>query len=241
MNFVQKISEVIRTEIRFLSFQYVKPDMKNLANYYLAFGLFSAWIVGIGRYWDNPRADLWQHLGLGSLAYIFILALILWLLIMPLKPERWSYKSVLIFVGMTSVPGILYAIPVERFFTMETASLLNIIFLALVATWRVVLLFLYMKRSAKLSGLSVVVACVLPLTIIVSVLAVLNLEHVVFRIMAGISEDERSANDAAYTILLIITYFSYMASPVLLLTYIGMIFKRHKDSKKSHKESSSTT
>ena len=229
---MQKIYEVIRTEISFLLFQRVKLDMKNLANYYLALGVLTAWAVGIGRYWDNPRADLWQYLGLGSLAYIFILALILWLLIMPLKPENWSYKSVLIFVGMTSLPGILYAIPVERFFTMGTASSLNVIFLALVATWRVVLLFLYLMRSAKLSGLSVIVACVLPLTIIVSVLAVLNLEHVVFRIMAGLTEDEKSANDAAYTILLLITYFSYLASPVLLLTYIVMIFKRRKEAKK---------
>ena len=233
MDVIQKISAVIRTEVKFLSFQSVKLDMKNLANYYLAFGILTAWIVGIGRYWDNPRADVWQYLGLGSVAYIFILALILWLLIMPLKPENWSYKAVLIFVGMTSLPGILYAIPVEKFFPMETASLLNVLFLAFVATWRVILLFLYMIRSAKLSGLSVFVASVLPLTIIVSALAVLNLEHVVFRIMAGIAEDERSANDAAYTILLVITYFSYIASPVLLLTYIVMIFKRRKYFKKS--------
>lgn len=236
---MQKISEVMRTEIKFLLFMRVRFDMTNLANYYLAFGVLTAWCVGIGRYWDNPRADLWQYLGLGSVAYIFILALILWLIIMPLKPENWSYKSVLIFVGMTSLPGILYAIPVERFFTMETASLMNVIFLAVVATWRVVLLFLYMMRSAKLSGLSVVVACVLPLTIIVSALAVLNLEHVVFRIMAGLTEDEKSANDAAYTILLLITYFSYLASPVLLLTYVVMIFKRRKRAKNVINETSS--
>lgn len=238
---MQKISEVIRTEFRFLLFQRVKPDMTNLANFYLAFGILTAWLVGVGRYWDNPRADLWQYLGLGSVAYIFILALILWLLIMPLKPENWSYKLVLIFVGMTSLPGILYAIPVERYFTMETASLMNVIFLAFVATWRVVLLFLYMMRSAKLSGLSVVVACVLPLTIIVSALAALNLEHVVFRIMAGLTEDEKSANDAAYTILLLITYFSYLASPVLLLTYVVMIFKRRKEAKNVINETSSVS
>lgn len=240
MTVFQKISEVIKTEKKFLFFQRITPDMENLANYYLAFGVITAWIVGIGRYWDNPRAQIWQYFGLGSVAYIFILALILWLLIMPLKPENWSYKSVLIFVGMTSLPGILYAIPVERFFTMETASLLNVIFLGFVATWRVILLFLYMIRSAKLSGLSVVVACVLPLTIIVSVLAILNLEHVVFRIMAGIAEDERSANDLAYTILLLITYFSYLASPVLLITYIVMIFKRRKEFTKTSDELSST-
>ena len=73
MTVMKNISEVIRTEIRFLLFLRITPDMKNLANYYLSFGVLSAWVVGIGRYWDNPRADLWQYLGLGSVAYIFIL------------------------------------------------------------------------------------------------------------------------------------------------------------------------
>src|SRR3712207_7552248 len=45
----------------------------------LAFGLACTWLVGVGRYWDNPRASLLQHLGVGSVVYVFALALLLWL------------------------------------------------------------------------------------------------------------------------------------------------------------------
>ncbi len=222
------IREVLATEIRFLAFKPVRPDLARYGNYYLALGLLTAWLAGIGRYWDNPRADLWQYAGLGSLAYVFILSLVLWLLIKPLRPDNWSYKSVLIFVGMTSPPAILYAIPVEKYFSLETAQIINVWFLAVVAVWRVVLLFLYLMRSAKLGGFTVVVAALLPLVIIVSLLTMLNLEHVVFRIMAGLTEDEKSANDAAYTILVLITYFSVLASPVLFLSYLVIAYQRWK-------------
>lgn len=222
------IREVLATEIRFLAFKPVRPDLARYGNYYLSLGLLTAWLAGVGRYWDNPRADIWQYAGLGSLAYVFILSLVLWLLIKPLRPENWSYKSVLIFVGMTSPPAILYAIPVEKLFTLETAQTINVWFLAVVAIWRVVLLFLYLIRSAKLSGFTVTVAALLPLVIIVSLLAMLNLEHVVFRLMAGLAEDEKSANDAAYAILVLITYFSILASPILLISYLLIAFQRWK-------------
>ena len=156
------------------------------------------------------------------------MALILWALIKPLQPQNWSYQSVLIFVGMTSPPAILYAIPVERFFTLSTAQTINVWFLAIVAIWRVALLFQYLMRSAKLSGFTVFVAAVMPLAIIVSLLTMLNLEHVVFRIMGGLAEEEQSANDAAYGILAFITFFSLLTSPVLLIAYIVMIVKRRR-------------
>ncbi len=226
MNQLSVIREVLVTELKFLAFRPVRPDLVQYGNYYLALGLLAAWLAGIGRYWDNPRAEVWQHMGLGSLAYVFILSLILWLLIKPLRPENWSYKSVLIFVGMTSPPAILYAIPVEKFFTLETAQTINVWFLAVVAVWRVVLLFLYLIRSAKLEGFTVIVAALLPLVIIVSVLTMLNLEHVVFRIMGGLTEDEKSANDTAYVILVLITYFSIIASPFLLVAYSVIAIKK---------------
>jgi len=218
--FIAKWKEVISTEIGFLLFRRVKPDLKRLGNHYLLLGVISAWLVGIGRYWDNPRAEWWQYAGLGSVAYIFVLALILWLLIMPMRPKGWSYKTVLIFVGMTSPPAIFYAIPVERFFSMSTAQTMNVWFLAAVALWRVQLLFRFLKFSAGLSGLSIFVAALLPLTIIVTALTFLNLEHVVFNIMAGIAPEDQSANDASYGILFLITAFSMLASPVLFVLYV---------------------
>lgn len=195
----------------------------------MAFGIGFAWLCGVGRYWDNPKADLWQYLGLGSVVYIFVLALILWLVILPLKPRNWGYKNVLLFVSLTSPPAILYAMPVERFMSLESAQLANVWFLAIVAIWRVALLFKYLKNVAGLSGLCSLVATLLPLTLIVAMLTALNLEHVVFRIMAGLEEHEKSANDSAYLILILITYFSVIASPVLLSFYGWFIYKRRSN------------
>jgi hypothetical protein len=225
------IKEIICTEIKLLGFRKIKPDFKNFGNHYLALGIISAWLAGVGRYWDNPRADLWQYLGLGSVAYIFILAFILWLIVMPLKPANWSYKAVLTFVGMTSPPGILYAIPVERFMTLQGAQEANVFFLAVVAIWRIALLFQFLKTAAKLRGFSIIVALLLPLVLIVTSLTALNLEHVVFKLMAGLEEHEHSQNDLAYSILLLITTFSVMATPVFLILYTGMVYNIRKRSK----------
>ena len=99
MNQVGAFREVLITEAKFLALQSVKPDFERYGGHYLVLGLFSAWLAGVGRYWDNPRAEVWQVLGLGSIAYVFVMTLILWLLIKPLRPENWSYRSVLTFVG----------------------------------------------------------------------------------------------------------------------------------------------
>jgi len=221
-----QLREAILTELKFLAFRPVKPNLNNYGNYYLGIGLITAWLAGVGRYWDNPRAELWQYYGLGSVAYVFVLAFILWLLIKPLRPENWDYRSVLIFVGMTSPPAIFYAIPVEMFLTLSTAQTMNVWFLLIVASWRVALLFLYLKRSARLTGATIIIAALLPLAIIVTSLTLLNPEHVVFKIMAGLTEDEQSANDTAYGILWLITTFSMMASPVLLISYLTIIYKK---------------
>lgn len=106
----------------------------------------------MGRYWDDPRAKPLQHLGLGSVIYILLLSLMLWLVIWPLRPKHWSYFNVLTFVSLTSPPAILYAIPVERLFSREVARSVNVWFLAAVATWRVTLLIFFLHRYAKLAG-----------------------------------------------------------------------------------------
>ena len=182
-----------------------------------------------GRYWDNPRAELWQYVGLGSVAYVFVLALIIWVLIAPLKPKNWSYMNVLLFITLTSPPAVLYAIPVERFMTLELAQQTNVWFLAMVAIWRVALLVIFLKRVANLSGYSIFVASFLPLVLIVTALSALNLEHVVFKIMASLEEHEKSVNDSAYMILLLITYASVILSPFLLASYGWLIYKVRKN------------
>ncbi len=216
---MNRYQEVLKTQIDFLCFKAIKPDFKKQGRDYLLMVLFFTWLAGVGRYWDNPKAYWWQYLGLGSLMYLFIMTFILWVIIYPLKPQNWSYKNTFIFVGMTSPPAILYAVPVEKFMRMEAAQLTNVLFLTVVAIWRIILLFKYLSSSAKLKALSIFVAGTLPIVIIVASLTALNLEHVVFRIMGGMKPAEVSGNDGAYFILFIITFFSVYATPVILLMY----------------------
>ena len=182
-------------------------------------GLFATWIVGMGRWWDDPEAHLLQHLGLGSVLYVLVLAFLLWLLIKPLGPKDWSYQGVLTFVALTSPPAILYAIPVERFLDLDAARQVNVWFLAFVAAWRVGLLAFYLRRLAQLPWYGVVVATLLPLTVIVSVLTALNLERAVFDVMSGLRE-EGTAGDQAYGVLIALTLFSTILVGPLLLVYL---------------------
>lgn len=218
------IKILLTEELRLLTFRPVSSAVQAHARAFLIFGLCFTWLAGIGRYWDNPKAHLWQHLGLGSVAYVFVLALIIWALLAPLRPQNWSYRNVLLFITLTAPPAVLYAIPVERFMTAEHARTVNAWFLGLIAAWRVGLFGVFLGRVARLSPVAIVVGTLLPLAIIVVSLTALNLEHVVFNLMSGIAESERSPNDQAYEVVALLSIFSVLASPFLLLAYLGLAY-----------------
>jgi hypothetical protein len=167
---------IFRTVARLLTFRLTQEEFLELGGMHLVFGLVCAWLVGMGRYWDDPGAHLLQRLGVGSVIYVFALSLFLWLLIWPLRPQNWSYRNVAPFVSLVAPPAILYAIPVERWFTLRAATNINILFLAVVATWRVILLVFYLERYAGLRPFVVGIAALLPLTGVLVTLTVLNLE-----------------------------------------------------------------
>lgn len=132
------------------------------------------WLVGIGRYWDHPNAELGQYLGLGSVIYIFLLSFFIWIIVYPLRKQHWHYFQIVTFVSLVSLPAILYAIPVERFMSLEAARKANVWFLQIVALWRVALLIVFLKRYAQLNIAETIVATLLPLTIIVAALTFLT-------------------------------------------------------------------
>lgn len=222
------IKTLLHNEFRFLTFRKPSVHLRDHAGVYLLFGLLATWLAGVGRYWDNPRADWWQYLGLGSVAYVFVLALLLYFMLIPLKPKNGSFQNVLLFITLTAPPAILYAIPVERFMPLSAAAITNAWFLAVVALWRVALYAWFLRVMCGLKGLAHWVALLLPLTMIVFALSMLNLEHVVFRIMGGIMEDEKSANDLAYTVVLVISFFSFWTFPVLLGLYGWCVYQARK-------------
>ena len=224
-----KIKTLLREELRLLTFRPVSSAVATHWRAFLIFGLFFTWLAGIGRYWDNPRAHLWQYLGLGSVIYVFVLAFVIWAMLLALRPKNWSYRNVLLFVTLTSPPAILYAIPVERFMTTEAAVSANVWFLAIVATWRVALYAVFLRRTAALSAGRVIVGTLLPIAIIVVTLSVLNLEHVVFAMMGGTRPDARSVNDSTYLIVMTLSLISIMLAPILVIAYAVLVYRSWRD------------
>ncbi|MBK6848494.1 MAG: hypothetical protein IPG96_13525 [Proteobacteria bacterium] len=98
-------------------------------------------------------------------------------MIWPLCPADRSYRRLLAFITLVAPPAALYAIPVERFVSLGAARSINGWFLAVVAAWRVGLLF-FTWAGRRLSPLKVAVAGLLPLTAITTTLFALNLGHV---------------------------------------------------------------
>ncbi len=222
------LQHVLTEQFRLLVFRDVSFDIERRFTTYLAYVLVVSWLVGIGRYWDHPNAYAWQYAGLGSVAYVFVLSIFLYFVIKPIKPPRWSYRMVFVFVGFTSLPAVLYAIPVERFLTLDIAQKVNAWFLGIVAFWRVALYVRFLRKAAGLGKFGVFIAALLPLSVIVVTLSILNLEHVIFDLMAGIRDQDQSQNDVAYMVVFFLSVFAYMVFPVTAICYGIEIFRRKK-------------
>ncbi|HZH32653.1 MAG TPA: hypothetical protein VEY11_17945 [Pyrinomonadaceae bacterium] len=215
---------ILRTAARLLTFRLTGEEFAQFDQRHLLFGLLCTWLVGVGRWWDDPGAGWLQHAGAGSVVYIFILALLLWLVVLPLKPNGWTYRHVLTFVALTAPPALLYAIPVEKFVSLATARSLNVWFLATVALWRVALLFNYLKRHARLRPFAIFTASLLPVTAIIVALTMLNLERAVFDVMGGLREQgQGAANDNAYAVLILLSLLSMLLFLPLLACYVVLI------------------
>lgn len=208
------------TAFHLLTFRASREELTSVTGKHLAIGLLCTWLVGVGRYWDNLRVNLLQHLGVGSVVYVFVLSLFLWLMVWPLRPKNWSYFRVLVFVTLVSPPAIIYAFPVEKFYPLETANALNQLFLLIVAGWRIALLLFFLRRVAELNGFAAVVAGMLPLTLIVVTLTILNLEKVVFDFMGGVRN--RTSSDASYEILSLLSLLAVLLIIPLLLCYVAL-------------------
>jgi hypothetical protein len=205
----------------------------SFTNKHLYLGVVITWLVGVGRYWNSQNASLVQYLGLGSVIYIFIFSLAVWIISAPFKDQFLSYKNILTFVSLTSAPAILYAIPIERFFSLEESAKINVYFLLTVALWRVALLLYFYLKFTNLRFSKSFVCTFLPLTGIVSALTVLNLERAVFNIMSGLREVTQTSNDQAYANLVFITSLSLITFIPFLLFYLFLIY-RDKNKKVEH-------
>lgn len=221
---------VFKTVIAVLTLRITREQVLQFNYKHFLTGLIGTWIAGIGRYWDDPGASLVQHAGLGSVIYIFLLAAFIWIIVKPFLVEGWSYFRLLTFISLTSFPAIFYAIPVERFYSLETANTINVWFLAVVAAWRMAMYFHFLNVFTRLSFDTIVTVTLLPVCLIITALTILNLHRVVFDLMGG--RTNTSPHDGAYTVLYVLTFLSAMLAPVLLLIYLARVFIRIREYRK---------
>ncbi len=226
---VRESHDLLRSIGRLLSFRLSREELFAFDWRHLAVGLGATWVVGMGRTWDDPTVSFLRKTGVGSLAYVFVLSLVLWLSYLPVRAPgvpRLRYRDVLTFVTLTAPPALLYAIPVERFTSVDVAISLNLLFLGVVATWRVALLLHYFSRAAGLRWYAVAVAALLPLAVIVSGLTFLKLAEGVIAIMGGLRE--RHPDDGVNQILILLTVISYVVAIPLLLAYAVVALLAHR-------------
>lgn len=217
---------LFETLIKLLTFKLTREEMLTFNKRHFFLGLVGTWLVGMGRYWDDTGANWMQHLGLGSVIYIFVLALFIWLILLPFKIQNWNYFIVVTFIGLTSFPAIFYAIPVEKFLSIETSNTINVWFLAIVAAWRLALLYYFLKHFTKLSKGNIITVTLMPICVIISVLTMLNLHRVVFNIMGGMRNP--TPHDSSYFVLMLLTGLSLILSIPLLISYGVGIYNRRK-------------
>ena len=218
---------IFNTILKLLTFKLTREEMLQFNKTHFIAGFVGTWIVGIGRYWDDSGASILQHLGLGSVIYIFVLAGFIWLILKPFQVDNWNYFTVLTFIGLTSFPAIFYAIPVEQFFTIQTANSMNVWFLAIVAAWRLGLLYYFLKHFTRLSAGNILTVTFMPICLIISTLTVLNLHRVVFEIMGGVRNP--TPHDSSYLILMLLTGISMILTLPLLIAYgVGIYNSRQK-------------
>lgn len=220
------LASILADFVRFVRFKPLEGKPSENWFGYIAVGLALTWIVGTGRYWDDAEASVLLRSGVTSIFYVLILSAFIWIVVLALRPERWSYRNVLLMVTMTSLPGLLYAIPVERFMPLEAASFANLLFLAIVATWRMLLYRRFLMKVAKLPPYETLVAWLLPPSVIVAILSVFGFLAEIMRGMSGDRADD--PNEMATSLFLLIGVGAWLALPLLVPSFVVMAWRRRK-------------
>jgi hypothetical protein len=215
---------------RLISFRISREEILQFDSWHLLIGIIATWLVGIGRWWDDPRASIIQYLGLGSVIYIYVLSLFIYLIVLHFKPPYWNYRILLFFISLPFFHAALYAIPVERFMSVSNAAYRNVKFLIIVTVYRIALLVFFLSRLTRLKGIYVITLTLLPVCLIIVVLTVLNLERAVFYIIGGIRDE--TSHDRAYAILNGLTFFSLILLPLLIIFMQPVKYKAIRQEKR---------
>lgn len=221
------IVTVLGDFLRFALFKPLQGDPSKHWRAYLLTGVAITWIVGFGRYWDDAEAPLLLRSGVTSIFYALALSGFIWLLVLGLKPDLWSYRNVLLMVMMTALPGVIYAVPVEMFLDAESAGAINMFFLAIVAAWRMALYYTFLLRVTKLPVYPRLIAWLLPPGIIVAVLGFYGAMYAIAAGMGGV-RGEADPQLATMEALALLGMASWISLPLLIPAYIAFAVMRYK-------------
>lgn len=222
-----KFASILADFARFVVFKSPRGNVGADWRIYLGVGLVITWIVGVGRSWDDPNANLFDLSGIGSIIYVFGLGLIIWLIGAPLRPERWTYRNVVLMVTMTALPGLIYAFPIERFVAVSYARTVNMSFLAIVATWRMALFATFLVRVAKLPPVATAIVTFLPPAIIIAPISALGFLGAVMSSMGGVRDEaQQTQND----LIVLAAMISWTLLPLLLIAWGILIAQRSQRS-----------
>ncbi|MBX3120373.1 MAG: hypothetical protein KF784_15025 [Fimbriimonadaceae bacterium] len=212
--------EVLKLAVKVLSFRATKEELSKIGPAHLLLGVVMTWLVGMGRWWDDPEALPTQKSGAGSVIYIFVLGTVLWLFCRPIFRENSKWIQMVGFIGLTAPPAALYAIPVERFTDLHTAGSINYTFLGIVAIYRVALMLWYLCKIHSIGVWAAASVIGLPITAMLSILFATGLMNAIANVMSNIREIHSSEfagfGEAIFTIgcgaivLLPVFGFSYI-------------------------------
>jgi hypothetical protein len=223
------LPRALKTIFRILTFRAKPEELLENSIAILAVGLLITWLVGIGRWWDDPR-DLMPFVrwGLGSVFYVFALSALLWVIAWPLLEDKVGYHHVAAFVASTSLPAVVYALPIEQWTDMSTASTYNVNALLFVSLYRVSLLGWFYVKILKLTIGEAIVVTGLPITAISLALTALGHGARVMDIMGGLRD--RMSKSEMETIIGAIGCLSFILGPIFLVAYFTMwTLKRRGD------------
>ena len=121
------------------------------------------------------RRTLWTGLAVPVITtslYFIVFGTLMVLTVLTVWVSRVDLGAMNTAVAMTAPPAMLYAIPVEKWMTLEDANQLNLTFLLVVAIWRVALWIRYLRVGCGLGGWKVFLCATLPLVFIFGALVI---------------------------------------------------------------------
>ena len=191
----------------------IKTDrIREFGWWHFFFGIAVTWLVGVGRWWDDPGADPVRLTGIGSIVYVLFLSSFVYLVARPMAAADAPLKNawrVLIAVTLTAAPAALYAFPIEQFGSPDLHLNYNSAALFAVSTWRVMMFYHLLRAGGSMDKKQAWAVMLVVISVILGVLGFFGVLGAVANSMGGFRDaaEERGATLASFAFLAAIPMF----------------------------------